>query len=69
MDSTLCLLAFLYHSQPRKRDQKQDERESKCQDLLQKLTEQLDIVKGMKEDIVKIKSHVISTAAKDDAKL
>lgn len=64
---SVFLLFYIIRSQE-KRDQKQDERESKYQDLLQKLTEQLDIVKDMKEDIGEIKSHVISPAAKDNAK-
>ena len=56
---SVVLLFYIIRNQE-KRDQKQDERESKYQDLLQKLTEQLNMVKEIKEDIYDIKSHILS---------
>ncbi|HVI42241.1 MAG TPA: BhlA/UviB family holin-like peptide [Anaerovoracaceae bacterium] len=55
----VVLLFYIIHNQE-KRDQKQDEREAKYQDLLQNLTGQLNIVKEMKEDIGNIKSYLVS---------
>lgn len=56
---SVVLLFYIIRNQE-KRDQKQDEREAKYQDLLQKLTEQLNMVKEMKEDIGDIKSYLVS---------
>ena len=56
---SVVLLSYVIRNQE-KRDQKQDEREAKYQDLLHKLTEQLNMVKEMKEDIGDIKSYLVS---------
>lgn len=56
---SVVLLFYIIRNQE-KRDQKQDEREAKYQDLLQKLTEQLNMVKEIKEDICDMKNHLIS---------
>jgi hypothetical protein len=41
------------------RDQKQDEREMKYQDIIQSLTDQLSIVKEIKQEVSDIKSNLL----------
>ncbi len=55
----VALIFYILKSQE-KRDQKQDEREKKYQEIVENLTEQLYIVKELKENIEEIKDLIVS---------
>lgn len=65
---SVVLLFYILRNQE-KRDQKQDEREAKYQDLLQRLTDQLNMVKEMRDDINDIKNHLVSGINENTKKL
>ncbi|QUI24502.1 hypothetical protein HZI73_20320 [Vallitalea pronyensis] len=55
----ISLIFYILKSQE-KRDMKQAEREKKYQEIVTKLTEQLYIVKELKEDVEEIKNYITS---------
>lgn len=55
----IALIFYILKSQE-KRDFKQDEREKKYQEIVAKLTEQLYIVKELREDVEEIKKVILS---------
>lgn len=54
---SVALIFYILKTQE-KRDDKQDQREKKYQDIISKLTEKFNIVENVKKDVEEIKGHI-----------
>jgi glucosamine 6-phosphate synthetase-like amidotransferase/phosphosugar isomerase protein len=54
----VCLIYYNLKAQE-KRDSKQDEREEKYQKIISQLTQQLNVVNDLKDDILEVKNYII----------
>ncbi|WFD08697.1 BhlA/UviB family holin-like peptide [Tepidibacter hydrothermalis] len=59
---TVALIFYILKNQE-KRDLRQEEREIKYQNIISKLTEKLNLVEDIKEDVQEIKNHVFKKEA------
>ena len=54
---TVGLIFYILKNQE-KRDLRQEERETKYQDIISTLTEKLNIIEEVKEDVIEIKNYI-----------
>jgi len=61
---SVFLIFYILKAQE-KRDQRQEEREKNYQDIIEQMTEKLNIVEVVKQDVDTIKKHVIKNLKKN----
>jgi len=61
---SIFLIFYILKAQE-KRDQRQEEREKNYQDIIEQMTEKLNIVEVVKQDVDTIKKHVIKNLKKN----